>query len=86
MKSKKLNGKANIVGTNIQKYRLQKNISLRNLSDKLSLYGITLYHTDIFEIESLNRIVKDFELKAICQVLGISYEQVFENTDKDYLT
>lgn len=86
MKSKKLNGKANIVGTNIQKYRLQENLSLRNLSDKLSLYGITLYHTDIFDIENHHRLVKDFELKAICQVLGISYEQVFENTDKDYLT
>ena len=85
MKSKKLNGKANIIGKNIQKYRLQCDLSLRQLSDKLSLYGITLYHSDIFDIENYNRLVKDFELKAICKVLKITYEQVFENTDKDYL-
>ncbi len=85
MKSKKLNGKANIVGTNIQKYRLQNDLSLRQLSDKLALYGINLYHSDIFDIENHNRLVKDFELKAICKVLNITYEQIFEDTDKDYL-
>lgn len=85
MKSKKLNGKSNIVGKNIQKYRLQNELSLRQLSDKLALYGVNLYHSDIFDIENYNRLVKDFELKAICKVLNITYEQVFENTDKDYL-
>jgi len=85
MKSKKINGKANIIGKNIQKYRLQQDLSLRQLSDKLSLYGITLYHSDIFDIENYNRLVKDFELKVICKVLKITYEQVFEDTDKDYL-
>lgn len=85
MKSKKLNGKSNIVGKNIQKYRLQNELSLRQLSDKLALYGVNLYHSDIFDIENYDRLVKDFELKAICKVLNITYEQVFENTDKDYL-
>ncbi len=86
MKSKKLNGKSNIIGTNIQKYRLQSDLSLRQLSDKLSLYGITLYHTDIFDIERNERLVKDFELKAICKALCITYEQLFEDTDKYYTT
>lgn len=84
MKSKRLNGKANIVGTNIQKYRLQKDLSLRQLSDRLALCGVNLYHSDIFDIESHERIVKDFELKAICKALNITYEQVYEDTDKDY--
>lgn len=85
MKSKKLNGKANIVGTNIQTYRLQQGLSLRQLSDKLSLYGVNLYHSDIFDIENHTRLVKDFELKAICKILNITYDQIFEDTDKDYL-
>lgn len=84
MKSKRLNGKANIVGVNLQRYRLQKDLSLRQLSDKLALYGVNLYHSDIFDIESQERIVKDFELKAICRALNITYEQAYENTDKDY--
>lgn len=85
MKSKKLNGNANIIGTNIQKYRLQRDLSLRQLSNKLSLEGVNLYHSDIFEIENHTRLIKDFELKAICKVLNITYEQVFEDTDKYYL-
>lgn len=84
MKSKKLNGNANIVGSNIQQYRLQKEFSLRQLSDKLALKGINLYHSDIFDIENHSRIVKDFELKAICKVLDITFEQVYEDTDKFY--
>lgn len=82
MKSKKLNGNANVVGVNIQKYRLERELSLRQLSDKLILYGVNLYHSDIFEIENNNRLVKDFELKAICKVLNIDYEQIFNDTDK----
>ena len=85
MKSKKLNGKANIVGTNIQTYRLQQGLSLRQLSDKLSLYGVNLYNSDIFDIENHTRLVKDFELKPICKILNITYDQIFEDTDKDYL-
>ena len=85
MRSKKLNGKSNIVGTNIQKYRLQKGFSLRQFSDQIALLGVTLYHSDIYDIENHNRLVKDFELKAICNALNITYEQIFEDTDSDYL-
>lgn len=85
MKSRKINGKSNIIGTNIQKYRLKRNLSLRQLSDKLSLIGVNLYHSDIFDIENHTRLVKDFELKAICMVLDITFEQIFEDTDKDFL-
>lgn len=85
MRSNTLNGKSNIIGKNIQKYRLSRNLSLRKLSDKLQLQGISLYHTDIFEIENQSRLVKDFEIKAICKVLNISFEEIFENTDyEDY--
>lgn len=83
MRSNTLNGKANIIGKNVQKYRLLKNFSLRKLSEKLELQGITLYHTDIFEIENQNRLVKDFELKAICKALGVSYEDIYNDTDCD---
>lgn len=84
MKSKKINGKSNIVGTNIQKYRMQRELSLRQLSDQIALYGIVLYHSDIFDIENHQRLVKDFELKAICKALNITYEQIFEDTDSDF--
>ena len=76
MRSNTLNGKSNIIGKNIQKYRLSRNLSLRKLSDKLQLQGISLYHTDIFEIENQSRLVKDFEIKAICKVLNIVFDKL----------
>ena len=83
MRSNTLNGKSNIVGKNIQKYRMANNLSLRKLSEKLQLQGITLYHSDIFDIENHSRLVKDFELKAFCKVLHVSYDEMYENTDYD---
>ena len=82
MKTKNLNGYYNIVGSNIRKYRELKGYSQRQLSDKLSLLGVTLYHSDISRIESHTLFIRDYEQKAICEVLGIGYEQLFENTSK----
>jgi len=82
MKTKNLNGIYNVVGLNIKKYREANNISQRELSNKLSLYGIDLYHSDISRIESLQLFVRDYELKVICKILNIKLEQLYENTDK----
>lgn len=51
MKIRKLNGKLNIIGKNIKKYRELKGLTLRELSEKLELYGLTIYHSDIHNIE-----------------------------------
>lgn len=83
MRSNTLNGKSNIVGKNIQKYRIANNLSLRKLSEKLQLQGITLYHSDIFDIENQSRLVKDFELKALCKALHVSYDEIYKDTDYD---
>jgi len=82
MRARNINGKLNIIGPNLMKYRKEKELSLRELADKLALKGITMYHSDIYSIEHQNRTIKDFELKAICQVLNITYEQLFENTEE----
>ena len=81
MRARKRNGKLNIIGPNLMKYRKEKDLSLRDLADKLALLGITMYHSDIHSIEHQERTIKDFEIKAICKVLNITYEQLFENTE-----
>ena len=77
MKTKNLNGNFNVVGLNIKKYRELNNLSQRELSDKLSLYGIS-------RIESLQLFVRDYELKIICKILNITLKQIYENTDQYY--
>ena len=81
MKIKKIDGKSNLVGKNIKKYRELRKLSQRELSDKIALLGIDIYNSDISQIENQKLLIKDFEIIAICKVLNITYEQLFENTD-----
>ena len=81
MQVKKLNGKSNVIGKNIKKYRELRNLTQRELSNKIALLGIDIYHSDISQIENQKLLLKDFEIIAICKVLNETYEQLFENTD-----
>ena len=81
MQVKKLNGKSNVIGRNIKKYRELRGLTQRELSNKIALLGIDIYHSDISQIENQKLLLKDFEIIAFCKVLNVSYEQLFENTD-----
>lgn len=81
MKIKKLNGKANVLGRNVKKYRELRELSQRELSDKIALLGIDIYHSDISQIENNKLLLKDFEIIALCKVLQITYDQLFEDVD-----
>lgn len=81
MQIKKLNGKSNVIGKNIKKYRELRHLTQRELSNKIALLGVDIYHSDISQIENEKLLLKDFEIIAFCKVLNVSYEQLFENTD-----
>ena len=77
MNFNKYNEKFNITGEKIRYYREKNKISQEQLSNKLSLLGITLYQSDIFKIEKNERTVRDFELWGITQVLNITTEELY---------
>ena len=81
MQIKKINGKSNAISMNIKKYRELRGLTQRDLSNKIALLGIDIYHSDISQIENQKLMLKDFEIIAICKVLGITYDQIFEDTD-----
>lgn len=81
MQVKKLNGRSNVIGKNIKKYRELRHLTQRELSDKIALLGVDIYHSDISQIENEKLLLKDFEIIAFCKVLKISYDKLFENTD-----
>ena len=74
----KYKNKSNISGTVIHNSRIEHNLSLEKLSNKLELLGVTLYTNDIYLIEKGQRIVKDFELMAICKTLEIDINEFFK--------
>lgn len=63
----------NISGTNIRKLRLSRGWDQVELAAALNVdHGIKLEQSDISEIERGQRGVKDFELKALSVVFGVS--------------
>ena len=74
----KYKNKSNISGKIIHDSRIEHNLSLEKLSNKLELLGVTLYPNDIYLIEKEQRIVKDFELMAICKILDIDVKDIKE--------
>lgn len=82
MKFNKYNNLYNIIGKKLKEIRENQNISQEQLSNKLSLLGITLYQSDIFKIKHNERTVRDFELWGICTVLNIKSEDLYEPNNK----
>lgn len=79
MRFNKYNNSYNIVSKNLRTIRESENISQEELSNKLSLIGITLYQSDIYSIEQNKRTVRDFELWGICKILKIKAEDLFDS-------
>ena len=83
MRTKRINSKLNIIGKNVKKYRLKAKLSQQELCDKLDLYGLNLYHSDIYLIEYGKRVVRDYEALALAKVFGISLDKIYEGTEKE---
>lgn len=83
MRVKRLNDKLNIIGSNVKKYRQLNNYSQEELCNKLDLYGLNLYHSDIYLIEHNKRIVKDYEALAFSKIFNITIDELYKGTEKE---
>ena len=80
---RKYNGKSNISGIVIEKYRNVRGLSREELAEKLQLLGINCDRTSIYRIETGKVILKDFELLTICKVLKINYVDLEKQINKN---
>ena len=83
MRVKKINNKSNVIGSNIRKYRLLNKYSQEELCKKLDLYGLNLYHSDIYLIEYNKRIVRDYEALVFAKVFNITMDELYKGADKE---
>ena len=74
--NKTAEGRNNICGTQISKYRKDMGKSQRQLADALQLEGLDVDKNAIQRMESGQRFVTDIELVYLAKVLNISYEQL----------
>ena len=70
------NGRNNICGTQIARYRKELGKSQRQLADALQLEGLDVDKNAIQRIEAGKRFVTDIELVYLCKVLKVSYDDL----------
>ena len=74
MKIYDYNGAQNISGDRIHQTRTAKRLSQENLAAKMQVSGVVIEREAISKIETGDRFVADYELRAFARVLGVSME------------
>jgi len=62
----------NISGSRVKIARLRNNLTQQQLSAKLETLAVYIDRASISKIEQQKRIVTDYELLALCEVLKVS--------------
>lgn len=74
-------GKNNLCGKNVAKFRNELGISQRKLADKLQILGLDVDKNAIQRIEAGKRFVTDIELYYLCKVFDITYNELLTIDD-----
>lgn len=74
-------GEKNLVSSRLIELRRQQGLSQRDLAHKLQLAGYDMDKNVITRIETNKRYVTDIELRALSQVLGVSYAYLIDGAD-----
>ena len=79
----KYNGKMNVIGNLLKKYRIKNDMSYEHLAAKLELMGISIHKQSLYDIENNKRTVKDYELFGIAKALKIDVNDLLEDIKKE---
>lgn len=74
-----LSGKKNLISDNLIELRQKNGLSQRALAYKLQLNGYDIDKNVITRIETQKRYVTDIELKALCDVFDVSFEELIDS-------
>lgn len=67
-------GSRNIVGAKVERIRKQRHIKQKDLVAALQSRGMDICDTSMSRLEGQNRLVQDFEIPILAEVLGVSVE------------
>ena len=81
MKIYKYNGKCNASGENIRKIRERAKLSQEQLASLLQLRGLSINQKAISRIETGERVVADYELMLLSQVLCVSIDNLLSDCE-----
>ncbi len=69
--------KGNMIGGKVREARLRAGYSQKQLSEKLELMAVYICRGSVSRIENGSREVTDYEIAALCDVLGVSPNYLF---------
>lgn len=72
------NESKNIIGKNLKKIRLNRKLTQNDIAKKLQFKGYEFDRVTILRIEKGLRFVPDYEIKMLCEVLDISYDELLD--------
>ena len=71
-------GKKNLIGANLNALRKKYHLSQRGLAHELQLAGYDMDKNVITRIETQQRYVTDIEIKALCDLFNVSFEDLIK--------
>ena len=71
-------GTRNMIGANVEHVRKQKGMKQKDLLTQLQIRGVDLNSSGLSKLEGQIRLVTDFELVAIAEVLGVSIDSLLK--------
>lgn len=77
-----MDGRRNISGEQVRLLRTKKRMSQAALAAKVQTQGVILEQDVISRIESGERMVQDYELWAMAEVLGVTTDELLEAEKK----
>ena len=75
------NGRNNVCGEYIAKYRKEMKISQREFAERLQLAGLDVDKNAVQRMESGQRFITDIEIVYIMRVLNRSFDELFGLTE-----
>lgn len=76
LKMRTPSGGKNLISQKLIELRKANSLSQRDLAHKLQLAGYDMDKNIITRIETNSRYVTDYEIRALCEVLHVTYEQL----------
>ena len=77
-----IDGKRNICGEKLRKFRMEKGLSQESLAAKIQLRGLDLTQKTISRIETGKRLITDYELKYLADALGVPVRELLDGGEK----
>lgn len=74
MKALDYEGRRNVSGKRVRQKRTERKITQAELAARVQCEGVALEQDAISRIESGQRMVQDYELRALAEVLGASMD------------